>query len=152
MKASNLQCVRKDFRQLHQYIEKAYQDNPSFIFHKLRHHDFPTYHNAIHCQNTYLVNQWVVPLEGISSDLLFYLAIYMEEIPRVHDIQKHKLTTSEGQYNIITNKKWFASVSEMIQNNLQGCVDNIQSKHDIDLHGFTLHDCQTKIYKQRARI
>ena len=106
----------------------AYQDNPTFIFHKLQHHNFHACHNAIHCQNTYLVNQWVVPLEGISSDL----AINIEEIPRVHDIQTHKLTR---WYNVITNKKWFASVTEMIQNNLQGCVGDIQSKHDINLQG-----------------
>ena len=47
MKAYDLQCARKDIHQLHQYIEKAYKDIPTFIFHKLRHHDFHTYHNAI---------------------------------------------------------------------------------------------------------
>ena len=67
MKAYDLQCARKDICQLCQYIEKAYQDNPTFIFHKLRHHDFHAYHNAICCQNTYLANQRVVPLEGILS-------------------------------------------------------------------------------------
>ena len=46
-----------------------------------------------------------------------------------------KLTTTQGRYNIITNKKWFATVTESIQSNLQGWVDDIKSKHDIDLHG-----------------
>ena len=73
----------KDAHQLCQYIEKAYQDNPIFIFHKLRHHDFHAYWNAIRWQNTYLANQWVVPLllEGISSALMFYLALDLEELP-----------------------------------------------------------------------
>ena len=31
--------------------------------------------------------------------------------------------------------KWFAKVTETIQTNLQGWVNNIKSKHDIDLHG-----------------
>ena len=66
---------------------------------------------------------------------MFYLAIYIEEIRRVHDIRMHKLTTSQGWYNVITNKKWFASVTKTTQNNIQGWVDDIQSKHDIDLHG-----------------
>ena len=135
MKVYDLQCTRKDVCQLHQYIEKAYQDNPTFIFYKLQHHDFLAYCNAICCQNTYLANQRVVPLEGISSDSMFYLTINIEETPGVHDIQTHKLTTSQGRYNIITNKKWFTSVTKTIQNNLQGWVGSIQSKHDIDLQG-----------------
>ena len=81
MKVYGLQCARKDIHQLCQYIEKAYQDNPTFIFQKLRHNDFHTYHNAIPCQKTYLPNQRVVPLEGILSDLMIYLTIYIEEIP-----------------------------------------------------------------------
>ena len=34
-KAYDLQCARKDICQSRQYIEKAYQDKPTFIFHKL---------------------------------------------------------------------------------------------------------------------
>ena len=34
-KVYSLQCTRKDICQLHQYIEEAYQDNPTFIFHKV---------------------------------------------------------------------------------------------------------------------
>ena len=81
------------------------------------------------------MNQWVILLEGISSDLMFYLALHLEEFSGVHDIQMHKLTTTQGWYNIITNKKWFTAVTETIQSNLQGWVDDIKSKHNIDLHG-----------------
>ena len=35
----------------------------------------------------------------------------------------------------MTNRKLFAIVTETIQSNLQGWVDDIKSKHDIDLHG-----------------
>ena len=66
---------------------------------------------------------------------MYYLALHFEELPRVHDIQMHKLTTTQGQYNIITNKKCFATVTETIQSSLQGWVDDIKAKHDIDLHG-----------------
>ena len=69
--------------------------------------------------------------EGISSDLMFYLAIQKKS----PEFMTSKRTTSQGRYNVITNKKWFTSVTETIQNNLQGWVDDIQSKHDIDLHG-----------------
>ena len=82
---------------LRQYIKKAFQDNPTFIFHKLRHHDFHAYQNAIRRQSTYLANEQVVPLEGISSDLIFYLALHLEELAGVHDIQAHKLTTTQGR-------------------------------------------------------
>ena len=43
----------------------------------------------------YLANQRVIPLKGISSNLMFYLAIDIEEIPGVHSIQTHKLTVRE---------------------------------------------------------
>ena len=135
MKVYDLQCMRKDIHQIHQYIEKAYQDNPTIRFHMLRHHDFHAYCNAICCQNMYLVNQSIIPLEQISANLMFYLTIHIKEIPGVYDIQTHKLTTSQGWYNVITNRKWFTSVTEMIQNNLHGSIEEIQSKHDIDLHG-----------------
>ena len=141
-KAYDLQCARKDVRQLHQYIEKVYQDNPTFIFHKLQHNDFHAYSNAIRCQNTYLANQRVVPLEGILADIMFYLAMHIEEIPGVHDIQTHKLTTSQRRYNVITNRKWFASVTEMIQTNLHGWIKEIQSKQNIDLHGLPTANCE----------
>ena len=65
---------------------------------------------------------------------MFYLTLYLKELLGVHDIQMHKLTTTQGRYNITTNKKWFATVTEMIQSNLQAWVDGIKSKHDINLH------------------
>ena len=75
---------------------------------------------------------------------MFYLAIHIKEIPGVHDIQTHKLTTSQGQYNVITNRKWFASVTETIQTNLHRWIEEIQSKHDIDLHGLPTANVERK--------
>ena len=52
-----------------QYIEKAYQDNPTSIH--ISQADFHACRNGILWQNTYLANQQLVPLEGISSNLMF---------------------------------------------------------------------------------
>ena len=47
-------------------------------------------------QREYLANEQVVPLEGIPSDLMFYVAQHLEELAGVHDILTHKLTTTQG--------------------------------------------------------
>ena len=75
---------------------------------------------------------------------MLYLAIHIEEIPGVHDIQTHKLITSQGWYNVITNRKWFASVTKMIQTNLHRWIEEIQSKHDMDLHGLPTANVKQK--------
>ena len=84
---------------------------------------------------------------------MFHLTIHIEEISGVHDIQTHKLTTSQGRYNVITNRKWFASVTKMIQTNLLGWIEEIQSKHDIDLHGLlTANVKQKSINKEQESV
>jgi hypothetical protein len=117
-KSYDLECRQKDAKELVAILQTTYQNNPKFIFHRMRHKDKKTYGNAIRKQNLYLSKSRVVPIQGVSEDCMFALDNELLQIPGVLSVNRHKETQSNGRWSIMTTDQHFKSVVEIVKNGL----------------------------------
>jgi hypothetical protein len=90
-KSYDLQVRKQDPRLMIDYLRKAYVSSPTFIFHLIHHSNLDTYTNAIKRQNAFLSTSRVVPLAGISTEMMFSDMISTVFVPRTVCISQHIL-------------------------------------------------------------
>ena len=83
-------------------LQNTYKSNPHFMFHKTRHTNLYAYKNDIHKQNSYLATSHVVPIQGISNDLMFFLDHEIFTIQDVIEILPHKEAQEKSCFSIMT--------------------------------------------------
>lgn len=83
------------------------------------------YTNAIRHQNSFLSKCRVVPITGISSDLMFYLELHLLCMTGVTEVLTHKNTINSGRYNVMTNDTHFQEATSTLRNTLTTLVQDI---------------------------
>ena len=69
--------------------------------HRVRRSNPDTYRRAILRQNVYLKKCRIVPIEGLSSVMLWYgMCARINNIPGVRHVTTHKDTTEKGRWSI----------------------------------------------------
>ena len=132
-KSYDLQCHRKDAKDLIDLLQATYRNNPFFVFHKLRHRNQDAYKSTICKQNAFLSRIKVIPIQGISPDLMFYLHRELEQVEGILDICHHKLTNSAGRWSVITTADNFQTLSNYLQANLPTWAAHHAQTYNIDL-------------------
>ena len=117
-KSYDLECRQQDAKELVAILQTTYKNNPKFIFHRMRHQDKKTYGNAIRKQNLYLSKSRVVPIRGVSEDVMFALDNELLQITGVLSVNRHKDTVSQGRWSIMTTEAQFKQVVSTIKTGL----------------------------------
>jgi hypothetical protein len=118
-KSYDIQCRQQDAAELIKLLQVTYQDNPTFIFHKMRHQNLKAYKNAIRKQNLFLSNSRVVPIQGIHEEQMFYLENELLCSAGIQAVLCHKLSEETGRWSVMTTEREFKSVCDMLKINLQ---------------------------------
>ena len=110
-KSFDLQCRQDDAKKIIELLQRTYQENPEFIFHRLRHRNKDEYIKTMKRQNSYLKKSRIVVLTGIHPTIMWTLADKIcHEFEGVKQITKHKDTMRIGRFNVHTTKKYFEDV------------------------------------------
>ena len=131
-KTFDLQCRQQDAKELIELLSTTYRDNPRFVFHRVRHSQPDTYRRAILKQNAYLKKSRIVPIEGLSSDMLWYgMRERINSIPGVHRVTKHRMTGEKGRWSIHTDMLHFSQVVTAVKGNLTRWADEVSEANTI---------------------
>ncbi|KAL7574196.1 hypothetical protein ACA910_014871 [Epithemia clementina (nom. ined.)] len=143
-KSYDIQCRQKDAKDLIQLLRQTYHNSPTFVFHKLRHHDANAYKQAIRAQNRFLSNSRIVPIQGIDEDLMFYLEQDLLQVPGVQAILHHKDTATKGRWSLLTTTSHFRPLTAQLRENLERWVahysDEIPANPNLPPPGLAFHN------------
>ena len=133
-KTYDIQCQQKDAAELMSLLEKTFISNQSisFVLHKIRHKEPLLYRNAIRQQNSFLNKFRVIPIQGISREIMFRLEAELLRIPGVNQVHKHKLTPQTGRYSVTTTTEHFKKVKDIIRTDLNSRVAHYANEFPLD--------------------
>jgi hypothetical protein len=132
-KTYDIQCQQIHAKTLIRLLERTYTNNPSFMFHKVRHTHPHLYRDAIRSQNNYLSSIRIVPLHGVPSNVMFYLEQNIMPIPGVKSILHHRLTESHGRWSIVVETNRFDSVKNALRADLATWTHSICEDRALNL-------------------
>jgi hypothetical protein len=117
-KSYDIQCKQEDAAVLIKLLQQTYQQNPTFVFHKMRHQNLQAYKNAIRKQNSYLSKSRVVPIQGIHEEQMFYLENELLASDGILSVLRHRLSEKTGRWSVMTTEQDFKGVSELLAKHL----------------------------------
>jgi hypothetical protein len=109
-KSYNLQVERKNAKTMIRIIKQAYAVSKDFIFYRMRHEVPATFKAAIKAQNQFLNQARIVPIQGISRDMMWAMESELLALTGVKEVLPHRKTTSDGRWNLLTHTKSFPGV------------------------------------------
>lgn len=133
-KACNLEVRQRDAKEMIKLLQKIYQTNPTFMFHRTRHDAPNVYSNVIHSQNKYLNNTRTVLIVGISRQVMFYLQPELFQISGVSQVLEHSRTDTKGRYSVMTTLNDFSAATKTIRTKLLKTVSTISELHSLLLN------------------
>ena len=132
-KAFDLQCRQDDAKKMIELLQRTYQQNPEFIFHRLRHKNKEEYIKTMKRQNSYLKKSRIVVLTGIHPTIMWTLADKIcHEFEGVKRITKHKDTMRIGRFNVHTTTKYFDLVKDALKVRITAMVQLERSVHNLN--------------------
>jgi hypothetical protein len=113
----DLQCCQSDAKQLIDMLETTYgNDGSQFVFYRMRHDNPTAYLGAIQRQQQYLVNKRVIPIQGVSTDMMSTLYYDLLEIEGICEILEHKQTHTQGRWSLMTTIEHFSTAKILVKN------------------------------------
>ena len=117
-KAYDLPCKQSDAKELITLLQEMYKTDPQFMFHQIRHQDMNAYKNTIRKQHSFLANNHVVPIKGVTMEAMFYVSNEISHIPGVLNTFPHKDLANQGRWSIMTDTTHFKAVTTALEANL----------------------------------
>jgi hypothetical protein len=117
-KTYDIQCTQPNAKALIQLLERAYTNDPTFMFHKVRHTHPDIYRDAIRAQNSYLSSIRIVPIQGVTEDAMFYIDRNILSTGGVKSILHHRLTSTHGRWSIVVSAGRFETVKKEFRTHL----------------------------------
>ena len=133
--AYSMQCRQIDAKTMLKLLMQTYKDDPKFLFHRMK-HETPeskvSYLSVMYQQNEYLADVRIIPVEGITNDVKFYLESALAQMPDFQGMTQHKNTQSEGRWNIHTINKRFEIFKERLVKEIPTMVSEIMEKNKLE--------------------
>lgn len=95
-KSYNMETRQRDAKVMITLLKQTFLNNPTFMFHWMQHTLPQVYSNTIWVQNKYLSNTHVIPIAGVTCELMFYLSSELLQIEGVTHVLEHSKTDTEG--------------------------------------------------------
>ena len=114
-------------------LQRTYQQNLEFTFHRFCHKNKEEYIKTMKRQNSYLKKSRIVVLTGIHPTIMWTLADkFCHEFKGVTRITKHKDTMRIGRFNVHTTKKYFDLVKDALKFRITAMVQLERSVHNLN--------------------
>jgi hypothetical protein len=127
----DLQCNRQDAKQLITLLSDTYgNDSSQFVFYKMRHDNPTMFLQSIQKQQQYMANKRVIPIQGISPDIMSTLQFDLLAIDGISDVLEHKLTHVSGRWSLMTTKESFFLAKSLVKS----VLSTLTHFDDEDLH------------------
>ncbi len=136
-RAYAIECRRSDVQQLlKQLVIFNIKNQSSFkvVFYQLRTCDKALFKQAILDQNTFLRDIRVIPIEGVSLELMNLFRRDLMKIEGVEEILHHRKTLSHGRWNILTDRREFKKITKAVQLLLPYLFEKHASPDTLDLN------------------
>ena len=138
-KAFDFQCRQQDAKKLLELLHITYEDNPEFLFHRLRHTpNKEKYINAMIEQNHYLSEIQIVPIAGIHPTIMWTLESKLSSMEGVQRVTKHKDSDRIGRYNVHTTRDYFDSIKSYLRMNIESLVNAEKNSNGLNPVPFDL--------------
>ena len=119
----DFQCQRKDAKNLVDLLKQTYKDSQKFVFHKLRHENISSYKKAISRQNQYLECSRVIPISGVTNEMMIYFHDDLAKLDGLVAIHRSYKTEFNGRWNLMTTKHNFKKLIPKIKKMLNVLID-----------------------------
>ncbi len=117
-RAYTIECRRKDAKnlipQLHAFNELTNKLN-KVVFYKLRHENPIAFKEAILEQAKFLRDTRVIPIEGVSLDLMAQYKDDIEALDGIDEVLFHKDMETKGRWNLLTDYSRFRSAIQTVE-------------------------------------
>ena len=103
----------KSKQTLHQMLKKTYKGQNYYVPWSWKNSDpttnsnAATFRDAMKAQTSYVTNQWVIPLHGISERQMTIIRPRLMSLASVESIERTKTTTSEGKWSVLVKRTNF---------------------------------------------
>jgi hypothetical protein len=91
------------------------------------------YFDAIRKQNAYLSSIRIVPLQGISEDVMFYMSSHIEQTRGVKAILHHRSTADQGRWSVVVSHSQFDQIRNEFKANLAKWVQQVCTTHTVSI-------------------
>ena len=99
------------------------------MLYKVRHLNAQVFRSAIRKQNAYLSQSRVIPIQGISEEIMFSLENDLLQIEGVTEVLRHRATGTQGRWSILTTEAYFKTVTEIIKRDLVTSIEMYATQH-----------------------
>ena len=101
-----------------QILKETYQGTATFVPFQLRSKHTEAYVRFIRQQSRILASHYVIILQNIGPDAMFYLSNYIQALSGVIDVTPSKTLEANGNYLILVHKDQFSSIRHLLMKNL----------------------------------
>ncbi len=138
-RAYSVECRRRDAQDL---LQQLYKFNArakcefQVVFYRLRHHKADRFKQAVIDQTTFLEDTRVIPIEGVSLELMEYCKSDIMEIDGIDAILHHKRTHSHGRWNLLTDRHHFKQATKSVHQILPYLFEDYDNLVNLDPSSF----------------
>ncbi len=127
-KAYAIETEKSNSLSMMQILKTTYQDTAAFVSFQLRSKHPEAYTRIIHQQSRIIASQYVVIMQNIGPDAMFYLEDHIKAVNGVIDVMPSKTVEVNGNYRVLVHKDHFSNIRRDIRNNLTSWYRTYVSK------------------------
>ena len=101
-----------------QILKETYQDSATFVPFQLRSKNTEAYARFIRQQSRILGSHYVIIMQNIGQDAMFYLVDHIQALEGVIDVNPSKTIEINGNYRILVQKDQFSNLRRLMKKNL----------------------------------
>ncbi len=103
---------------------------------RLRNRNVDRFKQALLDQTTFLAETWVIPIEGVSLELMDHCKSDIMEIDGIDAILHHKRTQSHGRWNLLTDRHHFKQATKSVHQILPYLFEDYDNLVNLDPSSF----------------
>ncbi len=103
-------------------LKRIYKNDTKYVQYKMKNKMHEAYARAIYEQARFVKSINIVPMYGITEEMIFYLQSHLLEIDGVEEYLPTKATESKGRWNLIVLRKHVNEVRKLLSEKLPSMV------------------------------
>ena len=104
-----IEYERKDANKVLRALKDTFKGTNQLLLTKLRYTHPNSFANAVKLQNKVMNETYVIPLNNVSTDEIFYLQPMLQQVNGIKDVVPTRKTQMEGRYNILLQQEFLAN-------------------------------------------
>lgn len=105
-----IETEKKNSLNMMQILKATYQETAEFTAYQLRSKHPEAFTRIIHQQSRILASHYVIVVQNIGPDAMFYLEDHIKDVPGVLDVMPSKTVGYNGNYRVLVHKDHFHNI------------------------------------------